>query len=151
MDSGVRIKRGQYKRQLFLVGQCGLCVTSMHVAQTGAYQILDQPLLGPKSPSSHQPPRERVPKRRMRNNACALEEADGPHTLRAVDDLRGQREVARGGLLAQRADCAGGDDGGYAEGLECDARGWRGRRWCLPFLARKAILAPEGREAIVMG
>ena len=100
MDSGVRIKRGQYKRQLFLVGQCGLCVTSMHVAQTGAYQILDQPLLGPKSPSSHQPPRERVPKRRMRNNACALEEADGPHTLRAVDDLRGQREVARGDLLA---------------------------------------------------
>ena len=88
-------------------------------AHTQPFQRAPHPPLQPL----HQPSRERIPKRRVRNDARALEEARGPHPLRAVDDLRGQREVARGDLLAQRADRAEGDDGAYAEGLErCDAR-----------------------------
>ncbi len=65
-----------------------------------------------------QPPAKRIPKRRMRDHARALEEARGPHALRAIDDLVREDKVAWLDFLAEGADGGEGDDGTDAEGLE---------------------------------
>ena len=61
---------------------------------------------------------ERVAERGVRDDARALEEGRRAHALRAVERLVGQREVARGDLLAQRADGGEREHRAHAERLQ---------------------------------
>jgi hypothetical protein len=66
----------------------------------------------------HKPAAERVTKRCVCHDARTLEEASRAHSLRAIDDLRWQRERSWWDVLTQRPDRAKGEDRTYAERLE---------------------------------
>ena len=62
----------------------------------------------------NEPTAKRIAERSVRDDGRAFEEARGAHALRAIDDLRRQRERAGRDVLAQGADRAEGDDGAHA-------------------------------------
>ena len=76
---------------------------------------------------------ERVTEPRVRDDGGAIEEARGANTLRAVDDLRREHEVAGLDLLAEGPYRGEREDRAHAEGLECRDvcadwnRGWGDR------------------------
>lgn len=75
--------------------------------------------------------RERLAKHGVHDEALAAEVGVGANTLGTVDDLVGDHEMARGDLLAERADGTERDDGTHTEMLQSGnvrARRHLGRR-----------------------
>lgn len=66
----------------------------------------------------HEPTAERIAKSGVRDDGRVFKETRGAHALRAIDDLRRQRERARRNILAQGADGAESEEGAHAEGFE---------------------------------